>query len=147
MLEDAKRDGCHLNVTGGYVDKETQQTQYEQEIQRLMDSGGYTRVRAQEDAKTTVQPGNYSELQTGMAVQFASAESSDVDFGTTKEFRWLEKNSIRYGFIQRYPSGKTTATGHIASATQFRYVGTEHATKMRSLGMCLEEYDTYVRNR
>ena len=41
--------------------------------------------------KTTVQPGNYSELQTGMAVQFASAESSDVDFGTTKEFRWLEK--------------------------------------------------------
>ena len=77
MLEDAKRDGCHLNVTGGYVDKETQQTQYEQEVQRLMDSGGYTRVRAQEDAKTTVQPGNYSELQTGMAVQFASAESSD----------------------------------------------------------------------
>ena len=70
-----------------------------------------------------------------------------MDFGTTKEFRWLEKNSIRYGFIQRYPSGKTTATGHIASATQFRYVGTEHATKMRSLGMCLEEYDTYVRNR
>ena len=33
MLEDAKRDGCHLNVTGGYVDKETQQTQYEQEVQ------------------------------------------------------------------------------------------------------------------
>ena len=147
MLEDAKRDGCHLNVTGGYVDKETQQTQYEQEVQRLMDSGGYTRVRAQEDAKTTVQPGNYSELQTGMAVQFASAESPDVDFGTTKEFRWLEKNSIRYGFIHRYPSSKTTATGHIASTTQFRYVGTEHATKMRSLGMCLEEYDTYVRNR
>ena len=52
MLEDAKRDGCHLNITGGYVDKETQQTQYEQEVQRLMDSGGYTRVRAQEDAKT-----------------------------------------------------------------------------------------------
>ncbi len=42
MLEDAKRDGCHLNITGGYVDKETQQTQYEQEVQRLMDSGGYT---------------------------------------------------------------------------------------------------------
>lgn len=57
-----------------------------------MDSGGYTRIRAQEDAKTTVQPGNYSELQTGMAVQLASAESPDVDFGTTKEFRWLEKN-------------------------------------------------------
>ena len=147
MLEDAKRDGCLLNVTGGYVDKETQQAQYEQEVQRLMDSGGYTRIRAQEDAKTTVQPGNYSELQTGMAVQLASAESPDVDFGTTKEFRWLEKNSIRYGFIQRYPLSKTTATGHIASNTQFRYVGTEHAIKMRSLGMCLEEYDTYVRNR
>lgn len=147
MLEDAKRDGCLLNVTGGYVDKETQQTQYEQEVQRLMDSGDYTRIRAQEDAKTTVQPGNYSELQTGMAVQLASAESPNVDFGTTKEFRWLEKNSIRYGFIQRYPLSKTTATGHIASNTQFRYVGTEHAIKMRSLGMCLEEYDTYVRNR
>lgn len=147
MLEDAKRDGCLINITGGYVDKETQQSQYEQEVQRLMDSGGYTRIRAQEDAKATVQPGDYSELQTGMAVQLASAENPDVDFGTTKEFRWLEKNSIRYGFIQRYPLSKTTATGHIASNTQFRYVGTEHATKMRSLGMCLEEYDTYVRNR
>ena len=125
MLEDAKRDGCLINITGGYVDKETQQSQYEQEVQRLMDSGGYTRIRAQEDAKATVQPGDYSELQTGMAVQLASAENPDVDFGTTKEFRWLEKNSIRYGFIQRYPLSKTTATGHIASNTQFRYVGTE----------------------
>lgn len=147
MLEDAKRDGCQLKITGGYVDKETQQAQYEEEVQRLMDSGGYTRIRAQEDAKTTVQPGNYSEQQTGMAIQLSSAENPNADFGTTKEFRWLEKNSIRYGFIQRYPSSKTTATGHIASDTQFRYVGTEHATKMRSLGMCLEEYDTYVRNR
>ena len=52
MLEDAKRDGCLINITGGYVDKETQQSQYEQEVQRLMDSGGYTRIRAQEDAKS-----------------------------------------------------------------------------------------------
>ncbi len=147
MLEDAKRDGCELKVIGGYVDKDMQQAKYDEEVQRLMDSGGYTRIRALEDAKTTVLPGNYSELQTGMAVQLSSAENPDADFGTTKEFRWLEKNSIRYGFIQRYPSSKITATGHIASDTQFRYVGTEHATKMRSLGMCLEEYDTYVRNR
>ena len=98
MLEDAKRDGCLINITGGYVDKETQQSQYEQEVQRLMDSGGYTRIRAQEDAKATVQPGDYSELQTGMAVQLASAENLDVDFGTTKEFRWLEKklHSLRF---------------------------------------------------
>ena len=147
MLEDAKRDGCELKITGGYVDKETQQAQYDAEVERLMNSGGYTRIRAQEDAKTAVEPGGYSELQTGMAVQLTSAETPDADFRTTKEFRWLEKNSIHYGFIQRYPSSKVTATGHIASDTQFRYVGSEHATKMRSLGMCLEEYYTYVQNR
>ncbi len=147
MLKDAAEAGCSLKLTGGYVEKETQQAEFEAEVKRLMDSGGYTRIRAEDTVKTTVQPGEYSELQTGMAVQLVSAQTPDAKFETTEEYRWLEKNSIYYGFILRYPSAKTEVTGHIAVSTQFRYVGTEHAVKMRSLGMCLEEYCIYVRNR
>lgn len=147
MMEDAKKAGCELKLNGGYVDKDTQQGKYQAEVERLMSSGNYTKIRAEEDAKMTAPPGGYSELQTGMAVQFMSVENPNADFGTTKEYRWLEKNSVYYGFILRYPSSKADTTGHTASSTQFRYVGTEHATKMRSLGMCLEEYYTYVRSR
>lgn len=147
MMADAKKDGCELKLTGGYVDKETQQQTFQDEVDRLMKSGGYTRIRAEDDAKKIAPAGGYSELQTGMAVQFGSVETPNDDFSTTKEYRWLEKNSIYYGFILRYSSSKTVVTGHQASTTQFRYVGTEHATKMRSLGMCLEEYYAYVKNR
>ncbi len=147
MLADAQQDGCDLDVTGGYVDRETQQARYEAEVERLLKGGGYTEIRAGEDAKFHVLPGNYSELQTGMAVQLVPKGSGQAALGASPQFRWLEKNAIRYGFIQRYPADKTAATGHAASYTQFRYVGTEHATGMRRLGMCLEEYIAYTDSR
>ena len=144
MLEDAKQDGCELRLTEGFVDCDTQQQRYLAQVERLMRLQGYTGVRAQEEAKNFVLPGDYSELQTGLAVQLACANGDREAFSATKEFRWLEKNSVSYGFVLRYPALKVTATGHVASDTQFRYVGAEHAAKMRSLGMALEEYWSYV---
>ena len=45
-----------------------------------------------------------------------------------------------YGFILRYPKDKEDVTGIIYEPWHYRYVGKEHAAKIMSEGICLEEY-------
>ncbi len=46
----------------------------------------------------------------------------------------------KYGFILRYPEGKTEITGVAPESWHFRYVGIPHATYMYQRGITLEEY-------
>ena len=64
-------------------------------------------------------------------------------FKGTKQCKWLHEHCWEYGFILRYQEGKESVTGYIAEAWHIRYVGVEHALKIRDLGMCLEEYLEY----
>ena len=92
-----------------------------------------------------MEKGGYSEYQTGMAVNLTKEGlGSGDDFSETEEYRWLIRNSIFYGFIQRNPENKTAETGMVFEPGHFRYVGVDHAKTMRQLEMCLEEYTTYV---
>jgi D-alanyl-D-alanine carboxypeptidase len=52
------------------------------------------------------------------------------------------ENSWRYGFILRYPPGKTDITGIIYEPWHYRYVGKEAAKEMKESARCLEEYLT-----
>ena len=45
-----------------------------------------------------------------------------------------------YGFILRYPEGKSDVTGIIYEPWHYRYVGREAAQAIRDQGVCLEEY-------
>ena len=45
-----------------------------------------------------------------------------------------------YGFILRYPSGKTELTGVSYEPWHYRYVGVEAAGEIMEQGLCLEEY-------
>ena len=45
-----------------------------------------------------------------------------------------------YGFILRYPNGKTESTGIIYEPWHYRYVGAELAKEIHKSGLCLEEY-------
>ena len=45
-----------------------------------------------------------------------------------------------YGFILRYPKDKSEITGIIFEPWHYRYVGDEHARKIHSAEICLEEY-------
>ena len=49
-------------------------------------------------------------------------------------------NSWKYGWILRYPNGKTELTGIIYEPWHYRYVGKEIAAELHQLDMCLEEY-------
>ena len=45
-----------------------------------------------------------------------------------------------YGFILRYPTGKSETTGIIYEPWHYRYVGREAAQEITARGICLEEY-------
>ena len=140
LLQDAEAAGLSLSLVQGYVDAETQDQQYREKVNELVETG-MTQVRAESDARELVPPGGCSEYQTGMLIQF-SAENAE-DFSETREYRWLVENGVKYGFILRFPENKTQETQTPYQPSCFRYVGKEHAMKMRELSMCLEEYIQY----
>ena len=54
--------------------------------------------------------------------------------------QWLMANCTNYGFILRFPDGKSDITGIIYEPWHYRYVGKEMAKKITESGLCLEEY-------
>jgi D-alanyl-D-alanine carboxypeptidase len=92
--------------------------------------------------KLAARPG-YSEHQTGLAVDFAARGVStlQVSFAKTKAGVWLAANAYRYGFVLRYPAGKTAVTGYSFEPWHFRYVGVQTATAMHDQAVAtMEEF-------
>ncbi len=148
MMEDAKTDGCALKLSGGYVDAKEQDKLFDAGVQNLIKNNGYSQVRAQNKIQTTIGRGGYNENQTGMAVTFsAEGLANNADFTATNQYKWLIKNSVRYGFVLRYAESKMAITGMAFNPRHFRYVGEDNAVKMREYSMCLEEYAAYVRQQ
>lgn len=135
MKEAAVGDGVTLKITKGYVAPEKQEELYKKKVQELVASG-YTQVRAEDSAQTLVERGNFSEYQTGLAVDF--------DFTGGEQSKWLLVHGTQYGFILRYPENKSSVTQKSGEPQHFRYVGQENAQRMRQMGFCLEEYVSYL---
>ena len=79
----------------------------------------------------------YSEHQTGLAVDVSAAGQGcviAVCFSSTKGGKWLAGNSWRYGFILRYPKGRTSVTGYQFEPWHFRFVGIELAAEYKARG-------------
>lgn len=92
--------------------------------------------------RLAARPG-HSEHQTGLAVDFAAqgVSTGTISFAKTKAGIWLAANSYKYGFILRYPYGKTKITGYSYEPWHFRYVGVEVATAMHDRKIStLEEF-------
>lgn len=84
----------------------------------------------------------YSEHQTGLAADLSAVGQGcvvQVCFATTKAGKWLAANSWRYGWILRYPKGKTAITGYQFEPWHFRYVGIELSTQMHVTGIAVLE--------
>lgn len=82
----------------------------------------------------------FSEHHTGYALDIAS-------YGENNDPNWMPDNCFRYGFIQRYPSGKEEITGINYEYWHYRYVGEPHAEIMTSAGMVMEEYIEEISER
>ena len=87
----------------------------------------------------STKPGT-SEHQSGLCCDMHNMPSAQVGFANTEEAQWLADNCHRFGFILRYPDGKTDITGITYEPWHFRFVGRDAATEMYELGLTLEEY-------
>ena len=94
------------------------------------------------EAGTVVAVPGTSEHQLGLAVDLVDANMQDLTSAqeSTETQKWLMANSWRYGFIHRYPNGKTDITGIIYEPWHYRYVGKDAAQEIFNRDITLEEY-------
>lgn len=90
----------------------------------------------------SAKPGS-SEHQTGLTIDVSAASVSCLLTGRlaqTKEGKWLAKNAHKYGYIIRYPKGKSKITGYSYEPWHIRFVGVTIATYLYKNKLTLEEY-------
>lgn len=130
MKNDASNEGLNIYISSGFRSYDTQDAIYNR----------YVRNDGKEEADTySARPG-HSEHQTGLAYDVNIIDSS---FDNTEEAIWLANNCYKYGFILRYPKGKTNETGYIYESWHFRYIGdTKLTEKLYNNGnwITLEDY-------
>lgn len=129
MKQAAAQDGIDIYISSGFRSYSTQKSLYASHVSR----------KGQERADLVSARAGHSEHQTGLAFDVNTIDSS---FAGTKEALWLEDNCYKYGFILRYPEGKTDETGYAFEPWHFRYVGTELAQVLYNDGdwRTVEEY-------
>ena len=139
----ASEDGIDLYVNSGYIGYYHQKELFDQYV----NTAGY-------DYALLIQPRpGYSEHQSGYAVDFISRQDghytryndsrrSDCQASQCEQNDaavWLNQHAHEYGFIQRYPEGKTDITGYDSQWWHYRYVGSELATYLYEHGLTMEE--------
>ena len=65
------------------------------------------------------------------------------NFENTNEFKWLNNNAYKYGFILRYPKGKESITGYAYESWHYRYVGIDVAKQIHEEDITFDEYYAY----
>lgn len=133
LYKDAKKQGFNLKLCSAMRTYSTQKSLYENAVS--------TRGREMANIRSAY-PGR-SEHHTGLAIDVTSAS---MGWGLTQDFadypdgQWINEHCQDYGFIIRYPKGKTDITGYDYEPWHLRYVGVDAATYIMENGLTLEEY-------
>lgn len=133
MFKAAEKKKIILYGVSGYRSYARQKQIYDQNVA----------VRGKSATDTvSAKPGS-SEHQTGLTIDI-SARSVGCQlsqaFGDTKEGKWVAKNAHKYGYIIRYPNGRSKITGYHYEPWHIRYVGVTVATYLYKNKLTLEEY-------
>ncbi len=113
------------------------------DLQTIIFKNNVSRKGSVEKANETSALPGQSEHQTGLAVDMSCSSVGyqiNSSFGDTEEAEWLADNAHRFGFIIRYPEGKTKITGYNYEPWHLRYVGKDTAKSIYEEGLTLEEY-------
>ena len=124
MKAAAASENVALVVSAGYISFQEQEDLYTSDVKLL--GGGETGP-----ASTAIEKAGFSEHQTGLAIDFtndASTSTPTKEFANTAAGQWLFSHAHEYGFILRYPNGKTDITGYDYMPWHYRYVGVDAAT-------------------
>ncbi|MCH5192048.1 MAG: D-alanyl-D-alanine carboxypeptidase family protein [Oscillospiraceae bacterium] len=129
MAAAAKAEGLNIYIVSGFRSYDYQKGLYNRYANRDGKAAADT---------YSARPG-HSEHQSGLSMDVNSVSNS---FAKTPEGKWLAANCYKYGFILRYPEGKTNETGYIYEPWHFRYVGTDLAEKLYNGGdwITMESY-------
>ena len=133
MWTSAKSEGLTLIINSSYRSYEDQENVYEY----------YKATKGEEEADLIAAHPGFSEHQTGMALDLQTYGSTGKTFENFDEFKWLEKNAYKYGFILRYPKDKEYLTGYEYESWHFRYVGKEAAKYIQENKITFDEYYAY----
>lgn len=141
MLDDCKAAGNDPLVCSAYRTYADQEKLFNNKVDRVMNQG-YDREEAERIAAMEVAIPGTSEHHLGLAVDIVSYGNQNLDSSQEKTStqKWLMEHSWEYGFILRYPNGKTDSTGIIYEPWHYRYVGLELAAELHELDLTLEEY-------
>lgn len=135
MFDDMRAEGIYPVVGEGYRTRSEQQRMLDDKI-RAFKKKGYSEKKARAMAEEWVAVPGTSEHELGLAVDInADKDNSEND----EVYNWLYENAYRYGFILRYPLGKSYITGIDYEPWHYRYVG-EYAEAIHKSGLCLEEW-------
>jgi D-alanyl-D-alanine carboxypeptidase len=132
MLAGAAADGLTITVQSAYRSYDYQVGVFTAQVARFGEAKAEIQV---------ARPG-YSEHQTGLAADVGGG-GCDIDrcFGTNDEGRWVAAHAAEYGYVVRYPDGKTDVTGYRYEPWHVRYVGVPLATELQRTGTAtLEEF-------
>lgn len=135
----AESDGITLFATSGFRSYSTQKAIFDRKLKTMSERA----------ANASVAKPGYSEHQTGLAMDIEGTTTLNTGlterFGESPEGIWVAENCHRFGFIIRYPKGKTDITGYIYEPWHIRYVGKEAAQEIHELDVTFEEYILMLR--
>ena len=133
MWNDAKEEGLLLIVNSSYRDYEVQDAVWKE----------YAEVHGEEWADNKAARAGSSEHETGLALDIITNNVVMNEFENTDEFKWLQKNAYKYGFILRYPKNKENITGYEYESWHYRYVGEKVAKEIHDMDITFDEYYAY----
>lgn len=131
MADAAKEEGLTLKIISAYRSNSFQANLYE----KYKDRNGQTAAD-----RFSARPG-HSEHETGLAVDINDVSSA---FENTAEFKWLQNNAHKYGFILRYPKNSEHITGYMYESWHYRYVGETLAAELFSADITFDAYHATV---
>lgn len=140
LFKSAKKEKIKLVGISGYRSYKRQREVYEKSAKE--------HGKAHAD-KYCALPGS-SEHQTGLAIDVSTEEygnSLDAGFGETREGKWLADNAYRFGFVIRYPKGKSKITGYNYEPWHLRYIGKKLSKYLYKNNLTLEEYYNVSMNK
>ncbi|MCL1877412.1 MAG: M15 family metallopeptidase, partial [Defluviitaleaceae bacterium] len=144
MLAEMESEGVYgLHLQSAYRCY-THQTAIFEDKMRLLMAKGHDREEAAHIAAQSVQPPGASEHQLGLALDVSINGQLSGAFANTTAGRWIEENCCRFGFVVRYPQGKSNITRIIYEPWHLRFVGIPHAQIMYENDITLEEYRHFL---
>ncbi len=160
FVRDAKEEGLeNYIIREGFRSMESQTEKWNNEVSKH--TSRYSGDGLIEKARQNVAYPGTSDFQSGFSftVDVYSRDDSTLNaaaFQTTPQSDWLNENAWKYGLIFRFPIqgypradtvDKAYKTGIDLKLDVYRYVGIPHATAMKALGLCLEEYIEHLIER